>query len=314
MKAAGKKGFTLVEVIIVLVIAGIVAAIAVPGISGYMERTAQRECRLMIDGIFDELRSKAASRKYGSRAEVSVEIYGILDSFPLMGLDYPRSVYGADDGDLLYLGGESGEIKEEFALSPDKSTVSGEVYTAEWSFNAAGAVSLRVSCSKHEYAAQALIKPVYAGAIAINGITESPETGEIAAVRAAADIFFGGGFSSSGSYSYKVFTAGGVDYVFFFGDVPNKEMKEICQSVCGNSNNYVLCKGNTNRINNEKQREIFMQYLSEQSGVKILDIRKFEFFEDNTPKSLTFTYELPDGSESENTVIFWSESSETAES
>jgi type IV pilus assembly protein PilA len=42
LKAEGKKGFTLIEVIVVLVILAILAAIAIPALTGYIDKANQR--------------------------------------------------------------------------------------------------------------------------------------------------------------------------------------------------------------------------------------------------------------------------------
>ena len=44
MRSIGKKGFTLVEIIVVMVVVGILAAIMVPSLGKYIDNGKKRDC------------------------------------------------------------------------------------------------------------------------------------------------------------------------------------------------------------------------------------------------------------------------------
>ena len=59
-----RKGFTLVEVICVLTIIAIIAAIAVPNISGYIEKSKINNCRSIMTDFVNDLEYKIVSKRY----------------------------------------------------------------------------------------------------------------------------------------------------------------------------------------------------------------------------------------------------------
>ncbi len=80
MKRA-KKGFTLVEVIIVLVIIAIVAAIAVPNISGYIKRSKANNCQHTMNDFVNDLEYKIVSKRYYDVSELNDELIKLVDSY-----------------------------------------------------------------------------------------------------------------------------------------------------------------------------------------------------------------------------------------
>ncbi len=80
MKRA-KKGFTLVEVIIVLVIIAIVAAIAVPNISGYIKRSKTNNCQHTMNDFVNDLEYKIVSKRYYDVSELNDELIKLVDSY-----------------------------------------------------------------------------------------------------------------------------------------------------------------------------------------------------------------------------------------
>lgn len=143
-----KKGFTLVEVLIVLVIMGIVAAAAAPGIVSYYSHAAERTCAGQIKQTVGDIRSALVAHRFASAAEVSIEIYRQVE--PLS--ETEQNLPAAEDLtpqqlERLEKGTLSGEPLA-LRLSQEKSAVDSETYTIDWSF-AEGGVSLAVDCFPH---------------------------------------------------------------------------------------------------------------------------------------------------------------------
>lgn len=69
-----RKGFTLVEVICVLTIIAIIAAIAVPNISGYIEKSKINNCRSIMTDFVNDLEYKIVSKRYYDINELNDEL------------------------------------------------------------------------------------------------------------------------------------------------------------------------------------------------------------------------------------------------
>lgn len=69
-----RKGFTLVEVICVLTIIAIIAAIAVPNISGYIEKSKINNCRSIMTDFVNDLEYKIVSKRYYDISELNDEL------------------------------------------------------------------------------------------------------------------------------------------------------------------------------------------------------------------------------------------------
>ena len=73
-----RKGFTLVEVICVLTIIAIIAAIAVPNISGYIEKSKINNCRSIMTDFVNDLEYKIVSKRYYDINELNDELVGYV--------------------------------------------------------------------------------------------------------------------------------------------------------------------------------------------------------------------------------------------
>lgn len=181
-----KKGFTLIEVMIVLVIIGVAAVIAVPSISNYISRTSDRACEKMMDGVMSNIRRAAVTEKFSSNAAVSIEIYKAVNELPMLRLRCPLSVSEADDDELAAL--NSGTLTGkplEVKISSVKCNVEGEKYIVDWSFGA-NTVTVSMKCSSHENVAMTQTFRIYYGGD-ISDIISPPELTELKQMYAAAE-------------------------------------------------------------------------------------------------------------------------------
>lgn len=178
------KGFTLVEVIIVLVIIGIAAAIAVPGISNYISHSADRSCNALMMNVVRDIRRTVSTRKYTTVSEISIDIYKSVNELPMLRLKCPLSLSEASGSEISAL--EQGTLTGKpltVKLSTLKATASGEQYIIDWSFSTSE-VKLTIKCTTHENVSQSVSIPYYLGG-SIADIITPPEVSELKAVYSA---------------------------------------------------------------------------------------------------------------------------------
>ena len=60
MRSMGKKGFTLVEIVVVMVVVGILAAITVPSLAKYIDDGKKRDCEINRKALLARLESDRA--------------------------------------------------------------------------------------------------------------------------------------------------------------------------------------------------------------------------------------------------------------
>ncbi len=75
------KGFTLTEIICVLVIIGIVAVAAVPGINGFIQHSKASSCNAVIDDIATDVRYALVSERFKNTQEVNKKIIVVLNEY-----------------------------------------------------------------------------------------------------------------------------------------------------------------------------------------------------------------------------------------
>lgn len=135
----GEKGFSLMEVMIVVVIVGILAAIAIPSYTGYVTRTRRAEAvtALQTVALYEE-KARAENGTYVNEAGLAT--YGLR---PMSGGQYTPSEYydiditdfsattfrayatgkGAQAGDVIFAIDQNGTV--------GKATVSGGAITPD---------------------------------------------------------------------------------------------------------------------------------------------------------------------------------------
>ena len=75
-----RKGFSLVELIVVLVIMAIIAALCAPNISAYVQAAKIQNYQTVANNLADELQTQLPQSRYWNWDEVKQSAYGILSS------------------------------------------------------------------------------------------------------------------------------------------------------------------------------------------------------------------------------------------
>ena len=113
-----QNGFTLIELICVLAIISITAAIAVPNITEYVERSQKNNCRAAMHGIVDDIRYKCISKRFENEDTINNAIKGIISSD-----SYNRAVYSESIS-------EDGHFKN--SCSASEVCPNGGLYRFDW--------------------------------------------------------------------------------------------------------------------------------------------------------------------------------------
>ncbi len=122
MKRA-KKGFTLIEVICVLVIIAIVAVIAVPNISRYIDNSKINNCKSTMSGFVNDFEYIIVSKRYYDIDDLNGELVKYVES-KADSVDEEHQSSDNDDGTFKSL---SEKLKSASGVCPN-----GGSYTIEW--------------------------------------------------------------------------------------------------------------------------------------------------------------------------------------
>lgn len=164
-----RKGFTLVEVIIVLVISGIVAVIAVPSVSNYISYTSAKECKALISDLTSDIRKIVTTNKYSSdtyKVDISTAVKNEL-------AELSGGIFDNKSTKLSAINEETSTVTFIAPLIEANSSVDGEIYTVTLGFSDTDVkVSVKCSVDEHNQKSEA-------------GKTEGKETGE------SMSIYFG---------------------------------------------------------------------------------------------------------------------------
>jgi type IV pilus assembly protein PilE len=134
----GKKGFSLLEIMVVVAIVGILAAIAIPSYTGYITRTRRAEAVTALQTVaLCEEKARAESGSYVSEAAL-IATYGLK---PAAGGQYtPSDYYDIDINNIAAAtftasavgkGSQAGDVT--FAINQDGTCgkLSGGVFVAD---------------------------------------------------------------------------------------------------------------------------------------------------------------------------------------
>ena len=124
------KGFTLTELLLVIVILGIAAVAAVPSFISYYERSADKSCRAYAEDIAAETEKHLVTACFSEREDADKMISELL---------YKRSV-----SDITVLD------SDEKSRSTSIKTMSGELYIISWEYDEENNIfDFSVTCTEH---------------------------------------------------------------------------------------------------------------------------------------------------------------------
>lgn len=114
-----KRGFTLVEVIAVLVIIIMAAVIAVPNIVGYVSRHKEQNCTLALESLLSKIQTTCAVERYNSSVGVSADIISAVSTFDDSVKDTPATSFGlklnnfCNDQNTVYVSWKISDVKDD---------------------------------------------------------------------------------------------------------------------------------------------------------------------------------------------------------
>lgn len=121
---AQKNGFTLAEVVVVLVIVAIAAVIAVPNIVGYASKYKKQNCENAVERILSDIQSDCASGRYESEEAVSAAVISSLAAVDSSIDGTPASTMGVD---LLEYCNEKNTVRVSWRIDTDNDSDSGDL-------------------------------------------------------------------------------------------------------------------------------------------------------------------------------------------
>ena len=129
-----RKGFTLVEVICVLTIIAIIAAIAVPNISGYIEKSKINNCRSIMTDFVNDLEYKIVSKRYYDISELNDELVEYVKNSSAVEpkIEYTETDNGRKTSVEAKICPNDGTYKLSWTISPNIDSESNmtDIYTA----------------------------------------------------------------------------------------------------------------------------------------------------------------------------------------
>ncbi len=128
LDSRSERGFTLIELMIVVAIIGIVAAIAVPNFLRYQAQSRQSEARANLSGIFiSEMTFWGEQSRFSSTTDIGFQVAGTSNRYTYR--THGTDTTGADTG-VVTINAGIGTVTPENTVLPSASSMTGFTATA----------------------------------------------------------------------------------------------------------------------------------------------------------------------------------------
>ncbi len=147
-----KRGFTLAEVLIVLVIAALIAAIGIPSLTAFVEHSGHRVCSDNAELLLSEIERRMVPEQLLSEADAQSKLSAVLERLSDSGVQIVSSGDAGYSAVIMY---------------------GGDEYGVCWSYSEDGSIpDLTVCCETHDMQCKRSVSVAYIS-ITMNKKTEN---------------------------------------------------------------------------------------------------------------------------------------------